>query len=244
MLKFQIASDLHLETYDEIKLNEFIKPEAPILILAGDIGRIQKLEQLTLFLKAVCSKFKHVIYVLGNHEFYKVDGVKPKHINELIQDINSIQITNLHILNRSSLIIGDVCIIGCTLWSKIDYDVPKFIVRIFGMNRSQYNKYHKKDLKYIQKMIDYCNDKKLKLVVVSHHTPSILVCDKKDRYQTLYYSELDYLLEKSKVHTWICGHVHKNFDFITRKGTRLVSNQKGKMSNPIKEYSLTKIILI
>ena len=41
-------------------------------------------------------------------------------IDELLKDVKEIelQIPNLHILNRSSLIIDNVCIVGCTLWSR------------------------------------------------------------------------------------------------------------------------------
>ena len=41
-LQIQIASDLHIEYYkeDDIDISKFIKPSAPILILAGDIGNL------------------------------------------------------------------------------------------------------------------------------------------------------------------------------------------------------------
>ena len=44
-MNLQIASDLHLEFYDfnkyihnTAKFEEFLRPSAPILVLAGDIG--------------------------------------------------------------------------------------------------------------------------------------------------------------------------------------------------------------
>ena len=88
-------------------------------------------------------------------------------------------------------------------------------------------------------MINYCENNCLKLVVVTHYCPTLKVLKnfhKKDKLISLYVTPLDYLLESSKVHTWICGHIHKNFDFITEGGTRVVSNQKGKPRDNITDF--------
>ena len=42
-------------------------------------------------------------------------------------------IHNLYILDRSSIVINDICITGCTLWTDPEVKIPKFIVRIHGM---------------------------------------------------------------------------------------------------------------
>ena len=60
---------------------------------------------------------------------------------------------------------------------------------------------------------------------------------KKDKYISLYVSKLDDLLTSEKVNTWICGHIHKNFDFFTENGTRVVGNQKGKLKDKINDFS-------
>ena len=44
------------------------------------------------------------------------------------------------------------------------------------------------------------------------------------------------LLTSEKVNTWICGHIHKNFDFFTENGTRVVGNQKGKQKDKINDF--------
>jgi predicted phosphodiesterase len=252
MVNFQIMSDLHLETFDEDQsVLSFITPRSKILILAGDIGRIHKYNQLETFLKEVCKHFEIVLYVLGNHEYYKVDNIPVKSMEELLEDVTKIKldIDNLYILNRTSVIIDDVCIAGCTLWSQAIIDIPQFIVRIPGMNTLKYNTMFKQDLNYIEEMVKLCNTRKLKLVVVTHHCPTYLVGrkrsrDKKDKYQSLYVSNLDYLLDSNRVHTWICGHVHKNFDFYTKNGTRLVCNQKGKPHDNLISFSKEKIISV
>ena len=248
MVKFQIMSDLHIETMsDTLSVGDFIKNSADILILAGDIGRVHKYTQIEKFLKDLCQKFEIVLYVLGNHEYYRVDNVVPKNMESILQDLEKIKsdIPNLYILNRNSVIIEDVCVVGCTLWSQATAGVPPFIVRIPEMNVVKYNSLFREDLHYIENMINYCQKKNLKLLVVTHHCPTFAATPKRmDRYKSLYCSNLDYLLDSKKVHTWICGHVHINFDMKTRNGTRLVSNQKGKPKDKVMHYVLDKVITV
>lgn len=247
-MKLQIMSDLHIETFDSVPdVKMFIEPSADILILAGDIGRIHRYEQLKEFLLDLCPKFQAVLYILGNHEYYKVNGIAPKPMNELLTDLEVIQkeIENLYILNRASVVIDDICIIGCTLWSLATIDIPPFIVRIPNMDIIKYNSLYYQDLAYIETMISYCAEKKLRLVVVSHHCPTYSVSDKKEnKFRSLYCSNLDRLLDRTKVHTWICGHIHTNFDLRTRNGTRLVSNQRGKERDGIKDFVRNKVIVV
>jgi predicted phosphohydrolase len=249
MVRLQIVSDLHLETMSITPTaNSFIEPAADILIMAGDIGRLSKYEQLYIFLRDVSTMFKAVLYVLGNHEFYKSDDEDLLTYEELLLRAEKLQseIPNLYILNRQSVVIDDVCIIGCTLWSQAINGVPPFIVRIHGMNTEKYNRLFYRDLSYIEHMIDYCRKRGLKLVVVTHHCPTYNVLKKrgKDKFRSLYASNLDHLLTQDKVHTWICGHNHSNFDYHTPLGSRLVSNQRGKPKDNVTDFSLSKTIIV
>ena len=103
---------------------------------------------------------------------------------------------------------------------------------------------------YIKNMIDYCQNNNLKLVVVTHHCPTYEVLKynnsrkNNDKFISLYVTDLDYLLQSSKIHTWICGHIHKNFDFITKGGTRIVGNQKGKPRDNISDFSKNCLVKI
>lgn len=251
MTNFQIVSDLHIEYKNDVIPDplSLITPSSPILILAGDIGSLYKYDQLKGFLEKLCPHFKTVLYIPGNHEYYMMPNyAQPLSFNELNKRLFSLEtiIPNLYILNQSSVIINNICIIGCTLWSKAEISIPRFIVRIHGMSNLLYNQKYENDLKYIEKMIKYCSINKLELVVVTHHCPSYSVLADKnfDKYVSLYVSPLDYLLSNNYVNTWIAGHTHKNFDFITNGGTHLVSNQKGKPRDNITDFSRTKIVNI
>ena len=88
-------------------------------------------------------------------------------------------------------------------------------------------------------MIGYCEKNNLKLIVITHHPPTKKVlkdAKKRKKFESLYANDLDHLLDIKYVNTWICGHIHKNFDFVSEKGTRLVSNQKGKPKDNITDY--------
>jgi len=249
MTSIQIASDLHIEYKNNSVPNplDFVTPVSDILVLAGDIGSFYKPEQLSEFLKLLCVHFHTVLYIPGNHEFYTFPDIKPEHIDVLIGRLRSIEksICNLHVLNSSSVRIDNICISGCTLWSKPEISLPKYIVRIHGMNTQMYSYKHNCDLNYIKNMSQYCKDNGFQHVVVTHHCPTFTALNgtkKRKRLLSLYASDLDNFLTSSNVHTWICGHVHKNFDFITQGGTRVVGNQKGKPKDNIMDFSKEFVI--
>ena len=259
---FQIVSDLHIE-YKSTSVPDplsLITPVADNLILAGDIGSFYQFDQLKNFLIPLCKLFKTVIYIPGNHEYYTMKDYKPQTMSELLDRFYSLThiITNLHILNRDLIQINDVCIVGCTLWSKWTpeinkntnrrYNIPKFIVRIHDMTTQLYDKLHNDDLTYIKEVITLCQRTNTKLLVVTHHSPMFLPIKKDNKFKTLYASNLEYLLHKRFVHTWVFGHIHKNFDFYTscinqnglypsEGGTHIFTNQYGKPKDNITDYS-------
>jgi predicted phosphohydrolase len=252
MTNFQIVSDLHIE-YNTNEVPDplsLITPSADILILAGDIGSFYQYNQLETFLINLCKHFKVVLYVPGNHEYYSMKGYPTLKMKNLLNNFLKMETTinNLYVLNRSSVEIDDVCIVGCTLWSNTDVVIPKFIVRIPDMNTKVYKQKYDGDLVYIKKMIKYCKTKNKKLMVVTHHCPSysVITSNKKlkDKYISLYASHLDHLLQDDMVHTWVSGHIHINFDFITDGGTHLVGNQRGKPKDKITDYKMNMVITV
>lgn len=249
MTSLQIASDLHIEyENDEIPdPNDYITPTEKILVLAGDIGSIYKYEQLEGFLKLLCPQFLIVLYTPGNQEYYNINNIPSKNMAELYSDLQKIShnIPNLYILDNNRIIIGNVCIAGTTLWSYPLIPLPRYIVRINGINTYKYKNMFKNDLRYIKETIAYCKENNYRLIMITHHCPTykvLLESNKRNRIYSLYASDLEYLLKKQNVETWICGHTHRNFDFISDGGTRVVSNQKGKAKDRITNFSKNFVI--
>jgi predicted phosphohydrolase len=241
---FQIASDLHIEFKNDAipDPRTMINPVADVLILAGDIGSLYKYDQLKGFLALLCPSFEAVLYVPGNHEFYTIEDYPSVGMAALFKRLKTLQavIPNLFILNKNSVTIGDICIAGCTLWSEPTIKIPRYIVRLENTSDEKYKNMFKTDVKYIKNMVTYCKDNSLKLVVVTHHCPTYRVLENSSRrtkFASLYASDLDSMLVKDDIDTWVCGHVHDNFDFEADNGTRVVGNQKGKPKDRIPDFS-------
>lgn len=246
--EIQIASDLHIEYKNNKVPNAFdyITPKAKNLILAGDIGTFYKYDQLFGFIKQLEPYFMNIIYVLGNHEYYKPviglneEDVTPLTMGEIRNLAKKMQtdIPNLWILDNATVRIGNYCIIGCTLWSDIKIGLPRHIVKIHGMTTKIYANKFSDGVKFIQEEIRKCKEKGRKAIVVTHYMPTYSILSKErtfHKYASLYASNLDHLIS-NPVDTWICGHIHRNFDIIIN-GTRLVSNQRGKPRDNIEDYS-------
>ncbi len=103
-MKLHILGDLHLE-FAEFNVP---KTDADVVIISGDLhvgerGLGWALENF---------RNQEVIYVIGNHEYYR--GAIPKLTDKLRKNSEG---TNIHILENDEIIIGDVLFLGCTLWS-------------------------------------------------------------------------------------------------------------------------------
>lgn len=136
-MKIALASDLHLEFGDiELKNTE----NAEVLILSGDIcvaadlmvegaALAHKSERYHEFFKQVCGEFPNVIYIMGNHEHYNSDFA---HTYNIIKE-RLAYLTNLHVLEKETLQIGDVTFIGGTLWTDMNGEDQSTIYQIKNM---------------------------------------------------------------------------------------------------------------
>lgn len=236
MVKFQIASDLHIEYKKHNIPNPFlyIHPSAENLILAGDIGSFYKLDQLVGFLTIISKQFNNVFYIPGNHEYYTQEGYPPLPITELDSNfLNAINhIDNLHFLNRDTYILDDVYIIGCTLWSDLKIQLPPF-VRMYDVSTNTYTKNYNDCVSFIKTSCQYAIQHNLKPVVITHYPPSYRVCSDRytdDTYKSLYFSNLDNILQDYPIKFWVYGHTHYNLN-TNIHNTHVITNQCGKFKS-------------
>ena len=249
-MKIQIVSDLHIERYDDVKAFDVIKPHAEILVMAGDIGSMYRIRQLYRFLTDVCSLFKVVIYVPGNHEYYRIPKLPPRPFSHLEKSMLrfAAQFPNFFYLSRNSMVIegGDnrrYQFIGATLWSKSDH-VPGKIVRIDNFDTERYNSSHELDKKFIKDELAFANKNGLVPVVITHYPPlneCLAPNRKNDKFVSLYVNDLEDLVVQSNI--WIYGHTHYNTD---RKvgNCRVISNQLGKKKDNIQDFSAACVVKI
>jgi Icc-related predicted phosphoesterase len=132
-MKIAQCSDMHLE----FGSYAFTDVDADVLILGGDILLASDFEPLNLFqipkskrfhefLKNVSSKFKDVIYIMGNHEHYHTDfATSAQHIRKCMAEYK-----NIHFLDNESVSIDGVTFIGGTMWTNMNSRNPITIQRM------------------------------------------------------------------------------------------------------------------
>lgn len=248
-MKIQILSDLHNE-FGEF---EFDFSKIDLLILAGDIDL--GLNGFNWISEKI--KDKPVLYVLGNHEYYK--NSYPKLLNKLQKaSLNS----NIHILEKQSITINGITFHGTTLWTNFElFGDPKFagiecqrIMNDFRLIRvdPSYSKLKSIDvhimyyesIKWLHESLT--NSSTTKNVVITHHAPSIKsISDKykKDISSSAFASNLDDFILEMKPDLWIHGHVHEPFDYNIGK-TRVICNPKGYPDEPFNGYNSKFVIEI
>lgn len=231
-MSIQICSDIHLEDNFNATFEDVIKPSAPYLILAGDVGNPFE-DHYNDFLAFCSLSFEKVIVVSGNHEMYG-----KKSINESLEQINKVcsRFANVTHLNCSTCKLGDFTVIGLTLWSYLPEAIWKDAEEnindfkyIPDMSPGLYNRIHRSHLMWLQKQINsYSGNQKDKLIIVTHHAPSMTGTSldryKNDAFRYCYRSQLDHLISMPCNALWVCGHTH--FSFQMKKGKcNFVSNQ-------------------
>jgi predicted MPP superfamily phosphohydrolase len=219
-MKIQIFSDLHLEFY---KTFPQIKPLCDYLFLAGDIGKMQ-CENFKMFLQYVSSNWKKVFYVLGNHEFYN----KRKTHSKLIYEYKLIcaKYDNVYLLDRDIIELEDYIVMGCTMWTSVDYTVSTTLNDFNQIMMYKYTDYGKRkaciDIEY-RDMLHECdktwileNYDPYKKTILLTHFPVTQHLTSHEKYVGITKSELDaYCNEiELKTHTYlscIAGHTHYGY---------------------------------
>jgi Icc-related predicted phosphoesterase len=243
-MKFQFASDIHLEIleidkgfnpHDDESFRFIIEPEAPILILAGDITSPHA--KCTIpFLQWCSRKFEHTFWVMGNHEYYSQIVMKKKDILEKYRELCP---ENVHILDNQTYRLENVLFVGTTLWSNIpEEDELEIQHRINDYRmiyiadgrritpqetRAQYNQ----NLQFLKDTIDDNKDKQI--VIITHHAPlnrgTSFAEYEGEPTNGAYATHID-LPNDSNVRFWIYGHTHHNAQ-IKKGNYTVLSNQLG-----------------
>lgn len=237
-MKIKIVSDLHLE---------FGNIDIPFdgedyLILAGDIqvgmSRLKWFQELL--------KYRSVIYVMGNHEYYFNDYLTmKKELKDFQEQVENIpeRTKFFRCLQNNVIYLGnkddkpELRVLGCTLWTKLegvtailaeqemnDYRIiNKGITDI--LTAKDTNEEHIVSEAWLTKELN--NKKPYPTLVVTHHTPSSKSVHKKYNGHPLnlcYYSPLDHLVELADI--WVHGHTHTSFDYKLGK-CRVICNPRG-----------------
>ena len=201
------------------------------------------------------SKNIPVIYILGNHEYYK--GSYPKTLNKIKYAAEN---TNIRVLEDFFLDIEDIRFHGCTLWTDFalfgnsveagmycqpkmnDYKMIKRDPSYSKMRTVDTFKIHQFSKHWLNESLE--NSTKEKNIVVTHHAPSLLsVPDnfKNDLLTSAYASNLDDFITKHQPDFWIHGHIHAPSRYSIGK-TEVICNPHGYLDDPDNGYDRELII--
>lgn len=228
-MKLQIMSDLHLEFGGEFSPSF---NDTDVVILAGDIHIGNKGLD---FIKKIN---KPVIYVVGNHEYYRHD------ITEINKQLSNHQQSNYYFLNNSSVEFEGVRVLGCTLWTdfclygeerqdesmnQADWQMNDY--RQIKLNGSELRPkdtlaLHRESVRWLEKELQKPFEGHT--VVVTHHSPSEKSVPERFKGSGLnpaFASNLEWLMRKG-VDLYVHGHTHDSFDYLVGN-TRVVCNPRG-----------------
>jgi len=231
----QYASDLHLEFKEnKVFLNANpLQVLGDILLLAGDIVPFKLLEQHKDFFSFLSDSFSATYWVPGNHEYYHFNiATKCGVVNERI-------LSNVFLVNNTSVMHDDVKFIFSTLWSKISpamkYQIQRamndfYVIKYRGypLSIAQYNQLHADSLAFLKEELTL--ETSTKNVVVTHHVPTYKNYPEKYKDSIIneaFAVELFDLIESTAPDYWIYGHTHGNTTDFEIGKTQLLTNQLG-----------------
>jgi predicted phosphodiesterase len=232
-MKIRVLSDLHLEFCD------WTPPvaDADVIVLAGDIHvGVHGLEWAREQFPAT-----PVIYVAGNHEFYR--GQMNKVSAALREAADHL---GIHLLDGDELVLGDTRFLGATLWTDFALygtgpstaqamnDAQQGMMDFRLIRRSDvelFSPEHAREIHLAQ--VRWLEGKLIEMfdgptVVITHYLPhwrSIHSKYEGDRLNPAFASDLSRLV-RPPVALWIHGHTHESFDYVVN-GTRIVCNPRG-----------------
>ena len=262
-MRVNVISDLHIDFAD------LTLPGGDVLILSGDIFEAKRFKQdmytpdmvlleherkdqrpdryYRFMLEECAAKYRHVVYVMGNHEHYGFQYHKTyQHIKEQLPD-------NIYILENEVKEIDGVLFMGATLWTDMNkgddltlYHMKSMMndyrqITMLNEVKSVYHKLqpektmsdHHQTVKYFKNILEEnrANGRRLPVVVCTHHAPS--KASTKPRYLNdtimngAYSSDLsEFILDNPEIKVWTHGHTHDNFDYMIGT-TRIICNPRG-----------------
>jgi hypothetical protein len=163
-------------------------------------------------LKQAAEKYKHVILVAGNHEYY----------GHCLDDANS-RISakcaawpNVHFLNKRAITIDGVRFLGCTMWSHVEDRVVAYMndyVRTFQspgvhVTPDYIRAQHAEHVAWIESELSV--DTETPTVIITHHAPDMRMNGRYlgNHLNSGFATDLPHLF-RAPVRAWICGHTHE-----------------------------------
>ena len=246
-MKIQIVSDLH----HEFGISDLNPDGIDLLVIAGDLDLgIKGISWIIANIKDI-----PVIYVLGNHEYYK--GNYPGTLYKIKEYAIG---SNVHVLENESVVIGHITFHGATLWTDFRlFGNPETYGSICQQAMSDYRlirlnpgysklrsidtyRIHFESYRWLENSLK-TSQTDLN-IVVTHHAPSIISIPeefKEDPVSSAYASDLEALICQYQPDYWIHGHIHHPVDYVLGN-TRIICNPRGYIHEKYNGYNPESVI--
>lgn len=224
-MRINYFSDIHLE-FGNLEAPD---NDADLIIAAGDIGIC---DQGVAWLKTFD---KPVIYVAGNHEFYKNE-----YREALLLIREQCEGSNVQFLENRRFIFQQVRFLGCTLWTDLyaegrektdslreslnDFKRIRFDGK--ALDADVFTTFHQHSKAWLEN--ELAQPFAGKTVVITHHAPSEWSWNEAPNAakKLAYCNDLKALMHQYEIAAWIHGHTHYQADYRIA-GTRILCNPRG-----------------
>ncbi|NML59460.1 phosphoesterase [Chryseobacterium sp. RJ-7-14] len=246
-MKIQVISDLH----QEFGTTDLFFDNSDVVVLAGDVNLGTKgIDWIKTYIPN-----KPVIYVLGNHEYYK--DSYPKTLNKIKQAAVK---SNIFVLEDSFVDIEGIRFHGSTLWTDFSiFGDPRYYGFLCQNGMNDYKmirrdpsyskmrsidifKIHQFSRAWLTESLE--ESKEMRNIVVTHHAPSLKSVPehfKKDSLTAAYASDIEYLILKYQPLYWIHGHIHTPCRYKIGR-TEIICNPHGYVTEKYNGYEKELII--
>lgn len=225
-----IASDLHFEFHADAGAALLASlPEADVLVCPGDLAIAPLLGDA---LGKLLERYAHVVFVAGNHEFYRSSLVKVRQALRRVAEC----VARFHYLEQSECTIEGRRFLGATLWFPHTFGIELLQplasdFRLISDAVPGIYEEHLQAVRYLDATVSHDT------IVVTHHLPhprslpTSLVHSPLNRFLL---SDLEQLIIDRQPALWVHGHAHTSSDYQIGN-TRTVCNPfgySGRKENP------------
>lgn len=223
------VSDLHVEMQsgEMPKIFDKVFPtKDDVVVFAGDIANPRCLKFFASFSKL----FENVIYVPGNHEYYR--GTYPTAIHLIRAELIRLNAGHVLVMDNQSCTLKGKRFHVATLWTNfagspmVEFQAKQWINdfrAIAGMDTTVMKNAFKTSEAFLKKSVKPGD------VVVTHYAPHLKSIHEKYGLDTLnryFVNDCSDVIFQNKPALWIHGHTHSSFDYTVGE-TRVVCNPHG-----------------
>ncbi|TXD98215.1 metallophosphoesterase [Psychrobacter frigidicola] len=262
-MKLQIVSDLHIDSYvrQSYSMGHIPKTDADVVLVAGDTANS---DSGMPWLQEQAERLQvPVITVAGNHEYFSEDVLHFDKKLAMWDNYSATANTGVRVLQCQHIDIGEVRILGCTLWTDYQYQADENTMAIAKRFMRDYKqiyagrdlfspevsiRLHNEQRQWLQQALIKSKELGKKTVVMCHHSISPLSVSEK--YASLpsnaaFVSDFSAWMHKPWAPMlWVHGHTHEAFDYRIDK-TRVVVNPRAypnEVSSTAIEFAWDKVV--